>query len=294
MQAKHFSYLLIFAMFLWGAGWPALKVLTVSQPVEVVSFWRYFLMIFAFIPILFFIRKPLRLRREALIYIVPSAVLNVLFMIFAFIGVQKGFAGSGGVIITTLSPVLTFLLVAVVFRKRPPKLQLAGLLIGFAGGMIMLQVTELLGDLNGAAFYFLLCAVVWALLTLISQRSHAVIHPVHYSFFIALFATVIFFFIAYPYDITAVTGEGAAFWSALLYLAIFGQTVATTIYFIASGKLGSSQASAYMFLVPLFALVTSYLLLGEKVELHVLVGGSVTLIGLYLINRSQRTAIEKR
>jgi drug/metabolite transporter (DMT)-like permease len=288
MQAKHFSYLLVLAMFFWGAGWPALKVLTYSLPLEVVSFWRFFLMIFAFIPVLFFIQKPLTLKKEALKYIFPSAVLNVLFMVFAFLGVQKGFAGSGGVIITTLSPVLTFMLVSLVFKKHPPKMQIIGLVIGFVGGLIMLKVTTLLGDLNGAEFYFFLCAVVWAMLTLISQQSHAVIHPVHYSFFIAVFATVIFFFIALPYEVMAVADEGLAFWSALLYLAIFGQTIATTIYFIASGKLGSSHASSYMFLVPLFALVTSYFLLGESVELHILIGGAVTLFGVYLINRSQR------
>ncbi len=289
MQSKHFSYLLVFAMFLWGAGWPALKVLTYSLPVEVVSFWRFFLMIFAFIPVLFYLKKPLVLKKETLKFILPSAVLNVLFMVFAFLGVQKGFAGSGGVIITTLSPVLTFMLVSLVFKKHPPRMQLFGLVIGFIGGLVMLKITTLLGSFNGAEFYFLLCALVWAALTLISQQSHTVIHPVHYSFFIAIFATVIFFFIALPYEIMAVTDEGLAFWSALLYLAIFGQTIATTIYFIASGKLGSAHASSYMFLVPLFALVTSYVLLGEKVEIHIVIGGAVTLFGVYLINRSQRS-----
>lgn len=277
-------------MFLWGAGWPALKVLTYALPVEVVSFWRFFLMIFAFVPVLLFLKKPLTLKREALKYIVPSAVLNVLFMVFAFIGVQKGFAGSGGVVITTLSPVLTFMLVSLFFKKHPPKMQIVGLVVGFVGGLIMLKVTTLIGDLNGAEFYFFLCAVVWAVLTLISQHSQAVIHPVHYSFYIAIFATLIFFFIALPYDIMAVADEGAAFWAALLYLAVFGQTVATTIYFIASGRLGSSHASSFMFLVPVFALVTSYFILGERVELHIVVGGAVTLFGVFLINRSQRSS----
>ena len=274
-------------MFLWGAGWPALKVLTYELPLEVVSFWRFFLMIFAFIPILFFFKQPLTLKKEALIYIIPSAVLNVLFMVFAFIGVQKGFAGSGGVIITTLSPVLTFILVSLVFKKHPPKMQIIGLFIGSVGGLVMLKVNTL--HFDGAEFYFFLCAVDWAVLTLIAQRSHAVIHPVHYSFFIAVVATVIFFFIALPYDILAVTRQGAVFWGGLLYLAVFGQTIATTIYFIASGRLGSAHASSYMFLVPLFALVTSFILLGEKVELHILIGGAVTIAGVYTINRSQRS-----
>jgi len=209
-------------------------------------------------------------------------------MVFAFIGVQKGFAGSGGVIITTLSPVLTFILVSLVFKKHPPRMQIVGLIIGFMGGLIMLKINAL--HFNGAEFYFLLCAIDWAILTLIAQRSHTVIHPIHYSFFIAIVASVIFFFIALPYDILAVTEQGFTFWGGLLYLAIFGQTIATTIYFIASGKLGSSHASSYMFLVPLFALVTSFVLLGEKVEIHIVVGGVITISGVYLINRSQRSS----
>ncbi len=273
-------------MFLWGAGWPALKVLTYELPVEVVSFWRFFLMIFAFLPILYFFKKPLHLDLKTLYYVVPSAILNVLFMIFAFIGVQKGFAGSGGVIITTLSPILTFILVSLVFRKHPPKMQIIGLIIGFVGGMVMLKASNL--HFNAAEFYFFLCALVWAILTLISQRSHTVVHPIHYSFYIAIVATVIFFFIALPHDILAVTNQGPKFWAGLLYLAIFGQTIATTIFFVASGKLGSSHASSFMFLVPLFALLTSFIILGEHVETHILVGGGITILGLYLINRSQR------
>ena len=274
-------------MFLWGAGWPALKVLTYELPLEVVSFWRFFLMIFAFLPILYFFDKPLVLKREALLYIIPSAILNVLFMVFAFIGVQKGFAGSGGVIITTLSPVLTFMLVSLVFKKHPPRMQIVGLIIGFVGGLIMLQVNNL--HFNGAEFYFLLCAISWAILTLIAQQSHKVIHPIHYSFFIAIVASFIFFFMALPYDILAVNKQGPMFWSGLLYLAIFGQTIATTIYFIASGKLGSSHASSYMFLVPIFALATSYLLLGEAIEIHILIGGAITIAGVTLINHSRRS-----
>ena len=274
-------------MLLWGAGWPALKVLTYELPLEVVSFWRFFLMIFAFLPILYFFKRPMNFSLKTLYYVVPSAILNVLFMIFAFLGVQKGFAGSGGVIITTLSPVLTFILVSLVFKKHPPKMQIVGLLIGFFGGLIMLQVSSL--HFGGAEFYFFLCALVWAILSLISQHSHSVVHPIHYSFYIAIVATMIFFIIALPYDILAVMNQGVKFWSGLLYLAIFGQTIATTIYFIASGKLGSAQASSYMFLVPVFALITSFVLLSEKVEMHIIIGGAITISGLYLINRSQRS-----
>jgi len=75
------------------------------------------------------------------------------------------------------------------------------------------------------------------------------------------------------------------FWSALIYLGVFGQTIATTIYFVASGKLGSSYASSFMFLVPLFALAISYIILGESLQIHIIVGGCISLFSVYLINK---------
>lgn len=287
MSKQHLSYWLIFAMFLWGAGWPALKILTPELSFEVVSFWRFFIMSLAFIPVLIYLKKPIHLPRRALPYISSSAILNVLFMVFAFVGVKHGSAGSGGVIITTISPILTFLIVNLMSRHMIPKQQILGLLLGLIGGAIMFQVThiKLESFLGGAEFYFMLCALAWAGVTILAQKSHLHINPIHYSFFISIIASLILFILALPYNILAVFDQGAIFWSALLYLGILGQTLATTIYYIASGELGSSKTSTYMFLVPLFALVMSYILLQEPIELHVVIGGAISLFALYLIHK---------
>jgi len=287
MNKLNFTYMLILAMFLWGAGWTALKIITPNIPMDVIIFWRFLIMSISFIPILIFLKKPLKIDKNSLIFISSSSVLNILFMVFSFYGVKSAMASSGGVIITTLTPVMTFLLVAIIFRKKLLNIQYFGLLIGTIGGVILLQLNDLTLFFNSSNIYFLLCAISWAGVTMLSQHSQKHINPIHYSFYISVIATIATFIYSYNSNILLVFNEGIKFWSALLYLAIFGQTVATTIFFVASGKLGSEKSSSFMFLVPLFSILVAWIVLDEKVETHILFGGIISIIAVYFINKSK-------
>lgn len=272
-------------MLLWGGGWSALKILTYELPMDIIIFWRFFLMSLAFLPILYHFNKPLTLNANSLKYIASSSILNISFMVFSFMGIKHGLAGSGSVIITTFSPIMTFILVAIIFRNNLSKRQYFGLFLGLVGGFILLQLDDLSLFLNGSNIYFLLCATIWAGVTILSQHSQKHIHPIHYSFFISLVATVASFIYAFNSDLMAVFEQGRAFWVSLIYLAVLGQTVATTIFFIASGKLGSQKTSSFMFLVPFFALLSAWIILDEPMETHILVGGAISMVAVYFVNK---------
>jgi drug/metabolite transporter (DMT)-like permease len=122
---------------------------------------------------------------------------------------------------------------------------------------------------------------------MLSQHSHKHIHPVHYSFIISIIATIVTFIYGYSYGLESVFSQSTKFWIALIYLAVFAQTIATTIYFIASAKLGSQVTSSFMFLVPLFAVLIAWLILNESIELHILVGGSLSILAVYFINKNK-------
>ena len=276
---------MLLAMLLWGGGWTALKILTYSLPMDVIIFWRFFLMSLSFIPMLYYIKKPISFTPNAIKYVAGSSVLNISFMVFSFMGIKHGLAGSGSVIITTFSPIMTFLLVALIFRKNLSRLQYIGLFLGLLGGYILLQLDDLSLFLNGSNIYFLLCATIWAGVTLLSQHSQKHIHPVHYSFLISVVATISSFIYAYNSDLLVVFEQDSTFWIALIYLAVLGQTVATTIFFIASGKLGSQKTSSFMFLVPVFALLSAWFILDEKIELHIIIGGFISMLAVYFINK---------
>ncbi len=285
IKEKHYSYLLILAMLLWGGGWTALKILTYDLPIEVIIFWRFFIMSISFLPILYFIKIPLTLNRTSLSYIGGSSILNIAFMISSFLGIKHGLAGAGSVIITTLSPVVTFLLVAIIFRKKLQNRQVFGLGLGVLGGVILLQLNDINLFFNGSNIYFLLCAIIWAGVTILSGHSHKHIHPIHYSFFISIIATLATFIYAYNSELSSVFSQGWEFWIAMIYLALFGQTIATTIFFMASGILGSEKTSSFMFLVPFFALFSAWLVLDEPLQIHIIIGGAISMIAVLFINK---------
>jgi len=285
LTTKHYTLLLVLAMLLWGGGWSALKILTADLDAHIIIFWRFFFMSLAFLPILYFLKEPLVLRKKSLPFVGASSVLNIAFMVFSFFGIKYGYAGGGSVIITTLTPLVSFILGVLFFGKRLSLKELFGLFLGVVGGAVMMQVNDLTLFMQPQNLYFLLCALSWAGVTLLAQYSQAHIHPVHYSFYIAVVATVVTFFYGYGDGLMLVFEQDSRFWVALIYLAVLGQSVATTIFFMASGVLGSEKTSAFMFLVPFFALLSAYVVLNEDIMLHIVVGGLLSSVAIFFINR---------
>ena len=284
-SSMKFTLLMLLAMLFWAGGWTALKILTESVNVEVLTFWRFVVMFFAFIPILIFIKKPIKLPRRGLKYILISTILNIFFMGLSYFGVKYSTAGTGGVIITVLSPIFTFILSMLILKSTHSKLQYFGLFLGLIGGIIMININNLSSIFTHGEIYFVVAALTWAFVTLLAQKSHLHINPIHYSFFISMFSMIILFIFTLPYDLSIVFQQDTRFWIALLYLGILGQTTATTIFFIASGKLGSAKASSFMFLVPPFALLIGYIILGEDIKLNILLGGLISIVSIYFINK---------
>ncbi len=279
---------MLLAMVLWGIGWPALKVVTHSDvPVIVVTFWRFFIMLLAFIPILFVYKKALRISKEAVGIVFVSALLNIAFMLVSYWGVGAATAGAGGVIITTISPILTLLLALRFLHVSITKRQIIGIGVGLLGGMIMLQIWRV-NVLEAGNLFFVLSAFIWALLTLLSQKSHQYLSPIHYSFLLSVIATLLMFVAALPYNLGVVFEQDASFWWGILFLGVMGQSVASTIYFVASGRIGSQRASSYMFVVPVTALVASYVMLHEMPSLWLLAGGIVASAAVYIINKPEK------
>jgi len=274
-------------MLLWGGGWTALKILTLDLPMDVIIFWRFFIMSLSFLPILYFFKTPIQLNASNLKYIASSSVLNIAFMISSFIGIKHGLAGSGSVIITTFSPVITFLFVAILFKNRLYIHQYFGLTLGLIGGIILLQLTDFGLFIDSSNIYFLVCAIIWAMVTILSQHAQKHIHPIHYSFIISIVATLATFIYGFNSDLMSVFEQGTRFWIAMIYLGVFGQTIATTIFFIASGKLGSEKTSSFMFIVPVFALISAYFILDEPIELHIIIGGVISILAVYFINKKK-------
>ena len=285
-NAALFTFLMLLAMTAWGASWTSGKLIAAMAPPEVLIFWRFLFTFVSYIPVMIFFRKSFRLNANSLRQALLGAVLIVTYNKFFFWGLQNGLAGAGGVLVTTLNPILTFLFMIILFR-RPAKLKdVFGLILGFIGGSVLLEIwaINVQGLFTSGNAFFLFASCAWAFLTLTSEKSKANMSPIVFSFYVFGLSALLDFFIALPQGVFDVFKEGWIFWLNVLYLSVFATTFATTIYFVASVRLGSHKASSYIFLVPASAVLISWIVLHEDPRLSTIIGGIIAVAAVYLIN----------
>jgi drug/metabolite transporter (DMT)-like permease len=280
------SLLIIFSMIIWGGSWVSAKAIASTLPPEMLTFWRFFINLISFIPVLFFFKEPIKIKKSALIYIFLGSASFGLYLYLFFIGLRHGFAGAGGVLVTTMVPLITFALSIPIFKLRISAKDCAGLILGVAGGSILLKVWtfDRVKILMGGNIYFLICAILWSLLTISSQKAGALVSPLIFSFFVYTFCSIIYLFLALPQGILTIFNQDLSFWLNMLYLSVVSSSFATTVYFIASSRLNSYKASSFIFLVPSSAVFFSWMFLGEKPKISTIIGGLVAIIAVYVIN----------
>ena len=282
-----FTLLLVLAMVGWGGTWTSAKLIAGSTSLELVVFWRFALTTLSLLPVMLAARESFALAWRSLPGLIAAAAAMTVYNHLFFGGVRSGLAGTGGVIVTSLNPVLTLLALRAIERRRPGIVEMIGVLLGFAGGAILLRVWRFsLADLAASGnLFFLLASVTWAALTLLSQRVQRHVTFISYSFYVNALSALMNLPWALRSGLDVRVESPVSFWLNLAYLAFVGTSFATTVYFRASRRLGAQRASSFMFLVPALAPLISWLVIGEVPERATLLGGPLAVLAVYLINR---------
>ncbi len=278
--------IMIVAMASWGLSWTNGKILGNYTTVPILMVWRFLIAALSMLVVLLYRRTPWKIKMMGVPPIAASAVFLVLYNHFYFTGTHQGSAGAGGVLVTTLNPVLTFLLLSLVNFDVPRGRSLLGLVLGIFGGTILINIWQ---EGWSALFqsgnqYFVMCAATWAFLTLISSRINKHMSSLTYSFWLYLLSSIIALFFIGEGEVFSVFTLDFVFWINLLSVSVGAMAFATTAYFIATSRLGSEKASAFIFTVPVSAMLFSMLILGEPLKINVLLGGSVSILAVILIN----------
>ncbi|MBN2441233.1 MAG: DMT family transporter [Spirochaetales bacterium] len=286
-----FILLLIIAMFLWGLSWSVGKVISKNIDTSVLVFWRLFFSFFGLIIILIFNRiifkNKINLRidlKSSLFLILSSLILSVYNQLF-FRGLETGFAGAGGVLVTTTSPLFTYVFWSILNKKQVKSGAVIGLFLGLAGGLILLEIWHINPDnllLRGNLF-FIIASILWAILTITSEKTQKRISFLTYSFYLYGLSTLFSLIFALPGDISSVLRQDTLFWISLFYLAIPTTALATTLYFFASKKLGSHKASSFTFIVPCAAMLFSFFIHGEIPSIFIIIGGGFSILAIYML-----------
>ena len=278
---------MVLAMITWGYSWAGAKILGPYGDVSAKIFLRFFLASVALIPILLKYRIPFTVSKSGLQFILINAISLCSYNYFYFRSTHMGLAGVGGVLVTTLNPILTSTVVFCFVDKSVRFKDLIGLAIGFIGGSIIIRFWEM--DLNlmiqSGSLFYILASFSWVSVTLSSQKSKNHIHFLSYSFWSFVVAAGFSFLFCNLSDIAITINYDRYFWINILSLSIIVMSFANTMYFFASSKIGAVKASSFIFIVPLTAIIFSKILLDEPIRLTTLMGGSLSIIAIYLINK---------
>jgi drug/metabolite transporter (DMT)-like permease len=125
--------------------------------------------------------------------------------------------------------------------------------------------------------------VCWAIYTLGARRLVARHSPVAVTGLSMAIGTLLYVPMTWPHVRAAEWASiSVRTWVAIVYSALFALCVAYTIWYAAVRQIGSARTSVYSNVIPIVAMLTAVVFLGEPLSVTKAVGASAVLIGVAL------------
>ncbi|RXJ82809.1 EamA family transporter [Arcobacter sp. F2176] len=280
---------MLIAMLLWGVAWTSGKAAVEHSNIQVASFWRYTISFIGMIPVMIYMKRSLKTDFLGYIYMILAGLLSAAFSYLFFAGLAHGEAGYGGTMVTSLVPLITYFLSILIFRTKVSAKQVFALGIGVFGAIVLLKIPmEGLGFLNLDSIYFLVCAIVWSFVTVLTQKASKRVDPMFYTlviFGVTAFTNMIFALPHHPFEIGL---YDSIFWLNISFVGLFSGTFAMAIFFASASRIGAHNTGVFMFIVPVGAIISSYFAYDEKIALSTILGCLLSLVAVILFNKKSK------
>ena len=280
-----FSLLLVLAMLGWGASWVNVKVLSSYINEFEMVFFRFSITTISMIPLIIFLKKSFKVSIKSLFMAIITSVALIGYMKYFFLGTKFGTASLGGAFVTTMIPIVTFLYLLLLGTKKLNKKDVYALSLGAIGVMTILNVWQFKLDeiLTMHNLYFIFAALLWPIVTILSSKVTGS-SPIVFTFYLYIFTTLFSGVFFVDFEQMHYENFDFIFWINIFVISIIGSTFANTIYFLGIEKLGASEVSNFIFLVPFFAIVLSIIFLGEEIKISIIAGTILTLFSIKILN----------
>jgi len=282
----------LFSVVVWGGTFIATKfALRDASPATIV--WLRFGMGVLILGATVVLRKQFALpRREEWAYFALVGFLGVTFhQWLQATGLITAQATTTAWIVATI-PIFTAILGWFFLKEKLSWLRIAGIMLATSGVLLIVSKGNLSSLASGkfgtpGDFLILISAVNWAVFSVLSRRGLAAHPAARMMFYVMLlgwlFACIwLFGFGPGLGEIPHITATG---WTSILILGIFGSGLAYIAWYDALQALPASQLGVFIYIEPLVTMIVAAFLLAEAVTIASVIGGAVTILGVYLVNR---------
>jgi drug/metabolite transporter (DMT)-like permease len=279
----HLSALLTIAI--WGTTFISTKILLVDfQPVEIL-FFRFVMGLLALM-----IVYPHRLkgttRRQELNFMLAGLSGICMYYLLENIALTYTMASNVGVIIS-VAPFFTAIL-SHLFLKEEGKLQ-ANFFVGFVVAMAGIFLISFNGsklEMNPMGdLLALMAALVWACYSILTKKisgyGYNTILTTRRVFFYGILFMIPALFL-FDFKLELIRFMSPVYVFNVIYLGLGASALCFVTWNFAVKVLGAVKTSIYIYMVPVITVVTSMLVLHERITALSVVGTLLTLAGLFL------------
>ncbi len=287
-RAKAF-FALGLVSFFWGTTWIAAKEGVRYMPALQLAGIRQVIAGLLFIGFFLYKKMPLPKGKEWIPILVLSVLNFILSNGLSTWGVKYISAGLGAIMGATF-PLWLVVIGLFIAKEKLPGRAILGLVLGFGGVCIIFY--EYLQDFFNADFRFgillsLIATWTWAFGTLYTKKQAVHFNP-YFSMGLQMLiaGTMLVLFTNLTGNAKPLSAIPWQSWAAIAFLITFGSVISFIAYLYALQRLPTEQVSIYAYINPIVAVVLGWLLFNEKVTPFIAIGGLVTLLGVFLVNRS--------
>lgn len=292
---------LVAAMFMWGGTWIAGRIIAreLEAPLAVAAL-RFVVsgVVLAGVALASEGRLPLPASRREWGVVAGLGFFGIfLYGLCFFYGLQRIAAGRGALVVA-LNPVIVVLAAWLFGHERMTRRKAFGCAVALAGCLTVIgngnPLALLQGSIGSGELLIVGCVVTWTAYTFIGRLATRTLSALATTLHASLIGALLL-------GLAAVAEGGFSpglwswqVWASMLFLAVFGTAIAYTWFTAAVHRLGAGQASVFINLVPVFAVIQAALLLGEHLAPPVLAGGLLVIGGVWLTTTQRSSSLETR
>ena len=229
-------------------------------------------------------RTPARLTRRDVLELVALGIVGHFFYQYFFIAGLALTTVANSSLMLAATPVVIALLSAVLGHERISARHWAGAALSMLGIYIVVgRGVDLAGHGLKGDLMMVAAVLCWALYTLGSRRLIARHSPVGVTGLSMTIGTLVYAPVMWGH-VRAVPWStiSTRTWIAIVYSSIFALGVAYTIWYAAVRQIGSARTSVYSNVIPLVAMATAVIFLGEPLTATNVIGAIAVLVGVGL------------
>lgn len=277
---------------IWGGTFIAGRVVSEHLPAATAAFLRYAFAVVTLLVVVQFsqgLRALTRITRRQLVGTMALGATGIFAYNLLFFSALALLPASRTSLIVALNPIVTILVAVLFMGERLSGIRWLGVMLALAGVWTVVthgDLAQIMQSVGRGELLMFGAVCAWAAYTLLGRRVLQGLSPLLCTLWASLWGMLFLGLLALG-DIPDLRAPAftPGVWLSLAFLGMLGTAVAFVWYYEGISKLGAARTVMFSNLVPVFAVLLSWLILSEPVSASLLVGGALAVVGVFLANR---------